>query len=153
MICSLNKCSFIENYYFIYCASILGYLLLAIKAKGAFITSLTLITFLIATFIATSFDFKSTNCYIPFLFEDRFLAAFSSAIACILATTIALFSIIILSYSSFLNFFLHFFFYFFCNSLSFIFSLLYCFFLLLLLYICYLYCFKVLSLLHCLRAK
>ena len=105
MIYSLNKCSFIENYYFVYRASILRYLLLAIKAKGASITSLTLTTPLIATFITTPFNFRSINRYIPFLFEDRFLAAFSSAIACFLATIIALFSTVILSCSSFLIFF------------------------------------------------
>jgi hypothetical protein len=130
---------FIENYCFIYYISILRYLLLAIKAKGAFIT------FLIATFVATFFNFGSINCYIPFLFKDRFLAAFSFVIACFLAIAIALFSTIILFCSSF--------FIFFCNSSSFIFGLLCCFFLLLLLYICYLCYFKVLGLLHCLRAK
>jgi len=67
--------------------------------------TLTLITFLIATFIATFFDFRSINRYTPFLFRDRFLAAFSSAIACFLATAIALFSTVILSCFSFFIFF------------------------------------------------
>ena len=105
MIYSLNKCSFIENYYFVYRASILRYLLLAIKAKGASITSLTLATPLTATFVATPFDFRSINRYTPFLFGDRFLAAFSSTITCFLATAIALFLTVILSRFTFLIFF------------------------------------------------
>jgi hypothetical protein len=76
----------------------LRYLLLAIQAKGASITSLTLITFSIATFVVTSFNFRSINRYTPFLFGNRFLAAFLFAITCFLAIAIALFSTVILSY-------------------------------------------------------